>query len=83
MSTEWQLQTAKGKFSQLVKQCAKDGPQAVTKHGETVAYVVSTQDYELMRRPGHKVDLEAKERRLKRIFPRKKLKVNPVLEDRE
>ncbi|MBI2863147.1 MAG: type II toxin-antitoxin system Phd/YefM family antitoxin [Chloroflexi bacterium] len=41
----WQLQEAKQKFSQLVKQAISEGPQAVTRHGETVVVVMSAGDY--------------------------------------
>lgn len=37
----WQLQTAKARFSELVKQAADDGPQEITVHGRSVAVVVS------------------------------------------
>ena len=41
----WQLQEAKQKFSQLVKRALAEGPQAVTRHGETVVVVVSAEDF--------------------------------------
>jgi prevent-host-death family protein len=37
----WQLQTAKAQFSEVVKQAANDGPQAITVHGRSVAVVIS------------------------------------------
>lgn len=37
----WQLQTAKAQFSEVVKQAAQDGPQAITVHGRAVAVVIS------------------------------------------
>lgn len=37
----WQMQTAKARFSELVKRAADDGPQEVTLHGRSVAVVVS------------------------------------------
>lgn len=40
MST-WQMQTAKARFSDLVKQAAEDGPQEITVHGRPVAVVLS------------------------------------------
>lgn len=42
----WQLQEAKQKFSQLVKQALAEGPQTVTRHGETVVVVVSADDFQ-------------------------------------
>lgn len=41
----WQLQEAKQKFSQLVQRALDEGPQVVTRHGETVVVVVSAEDY--------------------------------------
>jgi prevent-host-death family protein len=37
----WQIQTAKARFSELVKQAAADGPQDITLHGRSVAVVLS------------------------------------------
>lgn len=41
----WQLQTAKQRFSELVERALRDGPQVVTRRGEEVVVVVSTDDY--------------------------------------
>lgn len=41
----WQLQEAKQKFSQLVQRALDEGPQAVTRHGETVIVVVSADEF--------------------------------------
>ena len=41
----WQLQEAKQRFSELVRQARAHGPQVVTKHGEAVAVVVSIEEY--------------------------------------
>lgn len=41
----WQLQEAKQRFSEVVRQAHDDGPQVVTRHGEEVAVVVSMEDY--------------------------------------
>ena len=37
----WQMQNAKARFSELVKQAAQEGPQDITLHGKSVAVVVS------------------------------------------
>lgn len=37
----WQMQTAKARFSELVKHAAQEGPQDITLHGRSVAVVVS------------------------------------------
>lgn len=53
MSNEWQLQEAKGKFSQLIKQAISGDVQVVTVHGKPTAVVVSTEEYaRLTRRRG-------------------------------
>jgi prevent-host-death family protein len=41
----WQLQEAKGKFSELVKNAQSQGPQNITVHGEPVAVLISRRDY--------------------------------------
>lgn len=41
----WQLQEAKGKFSELVKNAQSQGPQNITLHGEPVAVLISRRDY--------------------------------------
>lgn len=37
----WQMQTAKARFSEMVKHAADDGPQEITVHGRSVAVVIS------------------------------------------
>lgn len=41
----WQVQDAKQRFSELVRQARRAGPQVVTRHGEEVAVVVSIEEY--------------------------------------
>lgn len=41
----WQLQEAKGKFSEVVKSAQSQGPQNITVHGEPVAVLLSRCDY--------------------------------------
>lgn len=50
----WQLQEAKAKFSKLVKDASKRGPQGVTVHGRAAAVLISSEDYEQLtrQRPG-------------------------------
>ena len=45
MHSEWQLQQAKGNFSQLVKRAASGDAQTVTVHGKPAAVVVSAAEY--------------------------------------
>lgn len=48
MSQTWQLQDAKNKFSQVVKDAVSIGPQIITRHGAEVAVVLSYQEYRQM-----------------------------------
>ena len=57
MRSEWQLQKAKGNFSQLVKRAAGGDVQTVTVHGKPTAVVVSVQEYARLTR--HKGKLSA------------------------
>lgn len=41
----WQLQTAKQKFSELVRLAIARGPQFVTRHGKEAVVVLSAEDY--------------------------------------
>jgi len=41
----WQLQDAKRKFSQLVREAVQEGPQIVTKHGQEVVVILSMAEY--------------------------------------
>lgn len=42
---DWQLQEAKSKFSELVRRTLEEGPQTITRHGEEVAVMVSSEEY--------------------------------------
>jgi antitoxin Phd len=55
MRGEWQLQEAKGNFSQLIKQAASGDAQIVTVHGKPTAVVVSVKDYARLTRPRSKL----------------------------
>ena len=46
MMRTWQLQEAKNKFSQVVTDALKKGPQLITKRGEEVVIVVSYQEFQ-------------------------------------
>ncbi len=43
--TNWQLQNAKNKFSEVVDKAINDGPQIVTRHGSSVVVVISYAEY--------------------------------------
>lgn len=51
MHSEWQLQEAKNKLSQLIKQATTGDPQVVTVHGKPTAVVVSADEYARLTRP--------------------------------
>ena len=42
----WQMQTAKARFSDLMKQAADHGPQEITLHGRPVAVVISREEFD-------------------------------------
>lgn len=48
--TRWQVQEAKQRFSELVRQAIDDGPQVVTRRGEDAVVVVSIEQYRRLRR---------------------------------
>ncbi|MFW6324717.1 MAG: type II toxin-antitoxin system Phd/YefM family antitoxin [Desulfovibrionales bacterium] len=47
----WQLQEAKARFSEVVKNAATEGPQEVTVHGKSGAVVLSRADYDELTAP--------------------------------
>lgn len=55
MHSEWQLQEAKGKFSQLIKRAAGGDAQMVTVHGKPTAVVVSAEEYTRLTRRRNKL----------------------------
>ena len=53
----WQLQEAKNKFSEVVDQAVKNGPQEITRHGKKTAVILSMKDYRtLLGRKGNLAD---------------------------
>ncbi len=42
----WQMQTAKARFSELVKHAVDHGPQDITLHGRSVAVVMSREQFD-------------------------------------
>ena len=47
----WQVQEAKARFSELVRDAARDGPQTITVRGRRAAVVLSAEDYDRLKRP--------------------------------
>lgn len=47
----WQLQEAKARLSEVIKQASKEGPQTITMRGEPTAVVISKNEYERLKHP--------------------------------
>ena len=47
----WQLQEAKARFSEVVKNAVADGPQNITVRGESVVIVLSIAEFEKLCTP--------------------------------
>ena len=47
----WQVQEAKARFSELMRDAARDGPQTITIRGRRAAVVLSADDYDRLKRP--------------------------------
>ena len=47
----WQVQEAKARFSELIRDAATHGPQVVTVRGRAAAVVLSENDYERLKGP--------------------------------
>lgn len=52
---EWQLQEAKNKLSQLIREAVKGRPQFITVHGKSTAVLISAQEYDRLKRPSSKL----------------------------
>ena len=51
LPSEWQLQEAKNKLSQLIKEVKKGVPQYITVHGRRTAVVLCAEEYDRLKRP--------------------------------
>jgi prevent-host-death family protein len=51
MGGTWKLQDAKNRFSEVVKEALRAGPQVVTRRGKETAVVISVEDYRRLARP--------------------------------
>ena len=49
--TTWQPQEAKGKFSEVVKRALSEGKQGITVHGESMAVLISREEYGCLTHP--------------------------------
>jgi antitoxin Phd len=55
--SNWQLQDAKARLSEVVKKATQEGPQHITLHGQPAAVVLSEADYRrLKKRPTRFID---------------------------
>lgn len=58
MGKVWQLQEAKARFSELVNKALTEGPQRVTRRGESAVVVVSEEDFQSFEpKPGKRKSL--------------------------
>jgi antitoxin Phd len=48
--TNWPVQDAKARFSELLETCLREGPQIVTKRGAEAAVLVPIEDWRRIRR---------------------------------
>lgn len=51
MAGTWSLQDAKNRFSELVREALRAGPQVVTRRGKETAVVLSAEEYRRLLRP--------------------------------
>jgi prevent-host-death family protein len=51
MRRTWQLQEAKARLSEVIKQASKEGPQTITLRGEPTAVIISRDEYERLKHP--------------------------------
>jgi len=51
MTSTWQLQDAKSKFSELVESALSKGPQLVTKRGVNSVVVISMEEFNRLKKP--------------------------------
>ena len=50
MTKVWQLQEAKNKFSQVVNEALKRGPQVVTRRGKEIVVILSREEYRRLKK---------------------------------
>ena len=48
---QWQLQDAKARFSEVVKNAVSQGPQNITVRGKTTVIIISKEDYDRLTQP--------------------------------
>jgi prevent-host-death family protein len=50
-NSDWQIQTAKARFSELFRRARTEGPQRVTRQGKESVMVIPTEEYEKLTQP--------------------------------
>ncbi|MGA9564388.1 MAG: type II toxin-antitoxin system Phd/YefM family antitoxin [Candidatus Korobacteraceae bacterium] len=55
--TQWAVQDAKTRFSELIERAITEGPQTITRHGAERAVVLSVEDYRVL--ASYKPDFKA------------------------
>jgi prevent-host-death family protein len=55
VSSNWQLQDAKARFSEVVKRAREQGPQHVSVRGEPAVVVISEEEFAKLASPGPSV----------------------------
>jgi prevent-host-death family protein len=50
MKTQWQLQEAKNKFSEVIDLAISAGPQEITRHGKQTAVILSFEEYKRLQK---------------------------------
>lgn len=57
--TQWQVQEAKTRLSEVMERARREGPQAITRHGRERAVLLSVEDYRALaaQRPDFKAYL--------------------------
>jgi prevent-host-death family protein len=56
--TDWQIQTAKARFSELFRKALTEGPQRITRSGKDAVVMMTAQEYEkLTEKPAKKQNL--------------------------
>ena len=51
MRKTWQLQEAKNRFSEVVEEALRQGPQTITRHGREAVVVISAAEYRRLKKP--------------------------------
>jgi antitoxin Phd len=53
---EWQLQTAKAKFSEVFRRARTEGPQYVTRQGKDAVVIVRAEDFDRVNRRKRRIE---------------------------